>query len=475
MAILGNSLSVFAAIFALAGSDIAAQSRTNNVAATPAAAVPVRITQAIDETQMARLKGNVHPMARPEFDQGLVDDATPMSRMLLVLQRSPEQQAALQDLMREHVSKDSPNFHKWLTPQEFGQQFAPAEADMVIVRSRLAAHGFYDIKPAAGRTTIEFSGNAGQVRGAFRTEIHRFLVNGEVRQANLSDPLIPAALAPIVAGIASLNNFQSKSMRHEVGPFTQTKDGNVVPQFTGANGQFYALSPADFAKIYNIPSSLDGTGSKIVIVEMSDINVQDINDFRSLFGLLPNVPSVIHNGPTAGVNGDEGEADLDVEEWSGAVAPGAHIDYVVSEGTLTADPLVLSSLYVIDNNSDDILSVSFGSCEKSLGMGGNALLQRLWEQAAAQGITVTVSAGDAGSAGCDDFRTETSATAGLGVSGFASTAFNIAVGGTDFDDSGRQGSFWSTTNVPASRESALGYIPETTGMIRAPRRLRAVT
>jgi hypothetical protein len=461
IATLGNSLSIFAAIFALAGSDIAAQTRTDNVTATRGAAVSAQITQAIDETQTVRLKGNVHPFAKPEFDHGIVDDATPMSRMLLVLQRSQEQQVALQELMQEQVSKDSPNFHKWLTPQRFGQQFGPADADMEIVKSWLSAHGFYDMKPAAGRTTIEFSGNAGQVRVAFHTEIHRFLVNGEARQANVSDPQIPAALAPIIAGIASLNNFPSESMRHELGAFTQTRDGDTVPQFTGANGQFYALGPADFAKIYNIPSSLNGTGSKIAIAGVSDINVQDISDFRSLFGLPANVPNVIYNGPNPGVNRAEGEADLDVQ-WSGAVAPGAHIDYVVSEGTLTADPLVLSSLYVIDNNSDDILSVSFGSCEKSLGTGGNALFQRLWEQAAAQGITVTVSAGDAGSAGCDDFHTETTATAGLGVSGFASTPFNIAVGGTDFDDSGRQSSFWSTANAPSSRESALGYIPETT-------------
>jgi hypothetical protein len=423
--------------------------------------VPARITQPVDEKHRVVLKDNIHPLARPEFDQGLVGDATPMSRVLLILQRSPEQQAALQNLMQEQLSKDSANFHKWLTPQQFGQQFGPADADMEIVKSWLAAHGFHDIKPAAGRTTIEFSGNVGQVRNAFQTDIHHFLLNGEARQANVSDPQIPAALAPIVTGIASLNNFPSKSMRHEVGSFTQTKDGDVVSQFTGANGQFYALGPADFAKIYNIPSSLNGTGSKIAIVGVSDINAQDVSDFRSLFGLPANVPNIVYNGPNPSVNGAEGEADLDLQ-WSGAVAPGAHIDYVVSEGTLTADPLVLSALYVIDNNSDDILSVSFGNCEKNLGTGGNALLQRLWEQAAAQGITVTVSAGDAGSAGCDNFHTETTATAGLAVSGFASTPFNIAVGGTDFDDSGRQGSFWSAANSPVTRESALGYIPETT-------------
>ncbi|MGH9644807.1 MAG: Ig-like domain repeat protein, partial [Terriglobales bacterium] len=460
VATVRNSFSIAAIILALAGSRLTAQTNSDG-ANSIQAAVPTQITQAIDETQMVTLKGNVHPLARPEFDQGAVSDATPMNRMLLVLRRSPEQQAALQQLMQEQLSKDSANFHRLLTPQQLGQQFGPADADMETVKSWLSANGFHDIKPAAGRTAIEFSGDVGHVREAFRTEIHRFLVNGEVRQGNVSDPQIPAALTPVVAGIAALNNFPSRPNAHKLGAFKQTKDGQLIPEFTGSNGQFYALGPADFAKIYNIPSSLNGTGSKIAIVGFSDINPQDVADFRSLFGLPAKAPNLILNGPDPGVAGEEDEAALDVE-WSSAVASNAQIDFVISEGTLTADPVVLSSLYVIDNNSDDIMSLSFSKCEKNLGTSGNALMQGLWEQAAAQGFTVTVSAGDAGSAGCDDFDTEDSATDGLSVSGLASTPFNIAVGGTDFDDIGRQSSFWSSTNAVGTRESALGYIPETT-------------
>src|SRR5260370_26368442 len=106
------------------------------------------------------------------------------------------------------------------------------------------------------------------------------------------------------------------------------------------------------------------------------------------------------------------------------------------------------------------MSVSFGACEAGLGQAGNAFYTSLWEQAAAQGITVAVAAGDPGSAGCDDFNTETVATLGLAVSGIASTPFNIAVGGTDFDDFTTQTTFWSATNAAVTRESALGYIHE---------------
>jgi subtilase family serine protease len=461
--IIKYSLLSFAILFAFSGLRVSAQTKPDSVSATQAAALPARITQTIDETQLVTLKGNVHPLARPEFDRGVVDDSTPMNRMLMMLRRSPAQQTALQQLMLEQQSKDSPNFHQWLTPQQFGAQFGPADTDVQTVTGWLAARGFQNIKVGQGRTIIEFSGNVGQVRAAFHTDIHLYLVNGETHQANASDPQLPGALTPVVAGIVSLNNFPKKSMRHTVGTFRHTADGRLISDLTGSTNQFFAVGPADFAKIYNIPPALNGTGSKIAIVGFSDINIQDVRDFRTLFGLPANDPVIVHNGPAPGIIGEEGEADLDVE-WSGAVAPMAEVDFVVSEDTQTAGGLELSSLYVVDNNTDDIVSLSFGTCEAALGA-ENTFFNALWEQAAAQGITVTASAGDGGSAGCDDFTTATAAANGLAVSGIASTPFNIAVGGTDFDDVGTQSTFWNQNpgaNDPNTRLSVKGYIPETT-------------
>jgi hypothetical protein len=285
--ILRNSLLILTLILALPAFRAAAQSKPDSAPAAQATAIPIRIIQAIDETQLARLQGNVHPLARLEFDRGIVSDATPMKRMMLVLQRSPEQQAALGNFMDEQLSKDSPNYHKWLTPEQFGKQFGPADADIQTVTDWLTRQGFQEIKVGAGRTAIEFSGNVGQVRNAFHTEIHQFNVTGESRQANASDPQVPLALTPVVAGVLTLHNFPRKSMRQTAGAFTRTADGRVVPQFTGNGGNFYAVGPADFAKIYNIPASLDGTGQQIAIVADSNINPNDAIAFRNLFGLTP--------------------------------------------------------------------------------------------------------------------------------------------------------------------------------------------
>jgi hypothetical protein len=446
--------------------------------------VPARVTQTVDPGNLVTLRGNVHPMARPEFDRGPVADSEPANRMSLLLQRSQDQEIALRQLLEQQQDKSSSNYHKWLTPAQFGTQFGPADSDIQAVTDWLTSLGFRGIKVSAGRTTIEFSGNVGQVRNAFQTEIHHYLVNGQMHVANVTDPQIPAALAPVVAGVVSLNDFRPKSQMHRLGTFRKTKTtGEVKPLFTftgcGTGGTLpcYAVGPGDFEKIYNVPhvpSTTDGTGVTIAIVQDSNINVADVTSFRNLFGLPANFSSsnIILNGPDPGIQGpnsatgDETEADLDVQ-WAGAVAPGATIDLVVSEssdsiGTAGTD---LSSIYIIDNNIAPIMSESFGACEASLGTTGEPFYIALWQQASAQGITVILSAGDSGSAGCDPAAAPANqdvATQGLAVSGLASTAYNVALGGTDFQNGAVPSPYWNTTNAATTQTSAKSYIPEST-------------
>ena len=430
--------------------------------------VPARIKESVDDTRTVKLQGNVHPNARPENDRGAVADSQPMQRMLLLLQRSSEQEATLRQLLDSQQSKASANYHTWLTPEQFGKQFGPADADMQAVTDWLNRQGFSVAKVSPGRTTIEFSGNSGQVRNAFHTEIHKFEVNGEEHFANVRDPEIPAALSPAVAGVVSLHNFPKRAHQRRVGNFQRDlQSGAVRPLFTytDSNGTFYGVGPGDFAKIYNIPAGADGSGQTIAIVGQSNINIQDIRDFRSIFGLPANDPTIILNGPDPGlVNGDEGESDLDVE-YAGAVAPKAKILFVVSEPT-QSNPLQvsagidLSAVYIVDNNLASVMSESYGECEALLGASGNQFYNAVWQQAAAQGITVVISAGDSGSAGCDSSQVGNSATFGIAVSGIASTPYNVAMGGTDFNQFGNFSTYWNPGN-DASQASAKGYIPET--------------
>ncbi len=461
------------------------------------ARVPSRITQPVDETNRITLRGNTHPLARPQFDQGAVADSQPIRRMLLLLQRSSDQETALRSLLDQQQSKSSASYRQWLTPQQFGQQFGASDADVATVTGWLQSHGFQVAGVSAGRTVIEFSGNAGQVRSAFNTEIHRFVVNGVEHLANASDPQIPAALAGVVAGPVSLHNFPLKALNHSRGAFSRsTETGQVKPLLTVSNGNggsYFALGPADFAKIYNVPAGANGNpnggaGQNIAIVGDSEIctsnspdfgtcSSDDVVAFRNLFQLPVNSPScpapslsggpvcVILDGPDPGFNSDEIEGDLDTE-WSGAIAPNVQIDFVVAEDTESTFGTDLAAEYIVNNNLAPILSESFGECEAFLGLTQNAFENFLWEQAAAQGITVVVSAGDAGSAECDNSNAlaPTEAVNGNQVNGLASTPFNVAAGGTDFDvnlpTAGTYAStFWNNSNS-VTGESAKSYIPE---------------
>jgi hypothetical protein len=424
-----------------------------------------RVTDRVDISRMNVLSGNTHPLARAQNDQGAAPPDLPMNRILLVLKRSPEQEAALQDLLVEQQVASSPSYHKWLTPEQFGQQFGPADADVQAVTSWLASFGFQSIKVSKGSTVVEFSGSASQIESALHAPIHKYMVNGEAHWANANDPQVPAALAPVISGFASLHNFQKKpaSVRSgQTATMTRTADGKPQINFTNNS---HGLAPADFNNIYNIASTMTGSGVTIGVVARSNINPQDVADFRSLFALLPgHPPNIIVNGPDPGDlgGGEEAEAVVDTT-WSGAVAPAATVDLVVSESTNGAAGEDLSEIYIIDNNLADIMTESFSVCEavfqSSLSQAAN-FYSSLAQQAAAQGITFTVASGDSGPDSCDDPNFVPSTFQPASVNLIAATPYTVAVGGTQFNDIASPSTYWNATNDPTTHASAKSYIPE---------------
>ena len=309
------------------------------------------VTKPVNESQMITLRGNTHPLARAEYDRGAAPGSLPMENMQLVLKRTPEQDDALNQLIQEQQEPGSPNYHRGLTPEEFGARFGPSDHDIAAVTSWLQSHGLQVLEVSPGRNIIQFSGTAAQVEGAFRTSIHSFVVRGEQHWANSSDPQIPASLSDLVAGVNTMHNFRKKPLSRVAGTFSRSNaTGEVKPihsNFTFATsgdcgfiaGSCFAVGPADFATIYNLPSNLDGTGETIGIVGDSNINPADVTNFRSIFGLPAKAPVVIiaDHGTNPGLqpNGDEIESDLDVQ-WAGAVAKNATIDFVIAANTNAA-------------------------------------------------------------------------------------------------------------------------------------------
>lgn len=425
------------------------------------AQTPARITQAIDEKNLVVLHGNQHPLARPEFDRGPAPLDLRLDRMLLVLKRSPEQESALQKLLEDQQDKFSPQYRQWLTPEQFGQQFGPADSDIQQVMDWLQSYGFQNVRVSKGRVMIEFSGTAAQVESALGTSVRKFSINGEDHWANASDPSIPSALSPVVQGVFTLHNFyKHPQLQPTKDQITARIQPGATPQFTSSTG-LHALAPADYYTIYNFNPLQISTGAKIAIVGRSNINTQDVIYFHYWTYDQAVSPIVIVNGADPGNLGglEEAEAVLDTT-WAGAVAPTAWLALVVSQSTPTTDGVDLSELYIIDNNLADVMSESFGACEANFTSTQAMGIASLAQQAAAQGITYVVAAGDSGSAGCDNPRSQVQASHPPSVNMLASTPYTVAVGGTMFNENGHNSTYWNSSNAQATRASALSYIPE---------------
>ena len=413
-----------------------------------------RITSYIDDDQRVTLRGNVHPLAQAQYDVGAVAPDFPMEHMLLTLLPDSTQQDILNQLVEAQNNPESPYYHQWLTPEQYGERFGVSDSDAAQVVVWLQEQGMQVEELTAGRRSIIFTGTAAQVQATFHTPIHIYKIGDEVHHANVNDPEIPAALVQVVGGVVSLHDFHSEPMHVMV--------RKPAPDLS--SGGAYYLAPADFATIYDLnplyQQSINGNGQSIAIVARSNINIADVRQFRTFFGLPANDPQIVVNGTDPGIwsANEETEADLDVE-WSGAVAKNATIKFVVSKSTNSSDGVDLSAQYIVNRNLAPVMSTSFGLCEAALGSSGNSFLNSLWQQAAAEGITVFVSSGDSGAAGCDSASAST-ATHGRAVNGLCSTPYSVCVGGTEFNDLSNPTLYWSPSNTSGTQESALSYIPE---------------
>jgi len=411
---------------------------------------------------MVTLKGNTRPEATAANDLGPVSDDLPLPHMLLLLKRALPTENSVKELIAELHDPHSPSFHKWLSAAEFGTRYGVPQSDLKIVTDWLESHGFAVNSVYPGGTVIDFSGNAGQVRSAFRTSIHNLSVNGVRHIANFSDPQIPEALAPAVVGIVSLHDFRPHKMMRP--KYT----------FTYQGFQEWAVVPADLATIYDFNplfnKGITGKGQTIAVIEDTDLySSDDWTTFRSTFGLSqytsaslvtqhPAPPSGSNNCLEPGVNPNDGEAILDAE-WASAAAPGAAIVVGACADTTTPGLLIATQNLVNQADPPAIVSISYGECEAYNGAASNAAFSNLYQQAVAEGISVYTASGDEGAASCD--ADEPTATHGIGISALSSPEYDVAVGGTDFADGYNRNvsKYWSNTNT-ATFGSALSYIPE---------------
>ena len=436
-----------------------------------------RILYAVDSAQTAPVRGSAHPLARAKFDQGRISPEHQLSNVAFTFRLSASQQADLQQLLREQQDRSSPNYRRWLTPEQYAARFGMTSNDLAKVTSWLQTQGLTVNGVSRSRNEISFSGSVGQVEYALKTELHRYSINGEQHMANASDVSLPDAFASEVIGVRGLNDFHPKPRF------------KAIPRFTSNISGSHFVIPADFATLYDVPSNLDGTGQTIAVVGQTLLNASnstsDIDAFRNAAGLpattstnfkLIQVPGT---GTATACTGDQTETDLDLE-WTEGVAKNATIKFVYAgngSGTNCNNRTknVFDALqYSIANNVAPIVSISYGNCEANLGKSFVLTMQQWAQQANAQGQTISGPSGDSGAADCD---TGSSATKGFAIDIPAGIPEVTGVGGNEF--TGDAGScppnnkctasgapadspYWSGSTSLTSGASAQQYIPEKT-------------
>ncbi|MGA7218846.1 MAG: protease pro-enzyme activation domain-containing protein, partial [Candidatus Sulfotelmatobacter sp.] len=439
---------------------------------------PRLITQEIDETRLVTLAGNTRREANAKNDRGKLPDSFSIEHMTLLFQYVPEREQALNEFIAQLHDKNSPNFHKWIDATEFGERFGLSIKDIDTASAWLKSHGFTVNGVSANRMTIDFSGNAGQVRRAFHTEMHSLGVRGETHYANMSDPRIPQALTAAVRGVVALNDFRPHQMKRAKKQGRLSKPG-VNPDFTfGPNCGFLtglrdgspnceALMPQDLETIYNInpllSAGITGKGQTIAVVEDEDpYSLGDWSTFRKTAGLARAYPygtvALTHPGGCADSTDKNDTTDDEVAidmEWASAAAPNAAIQVAVCKSVLTAIQNIVNGAAPYPNT----VSISYGESEAQNGASTNAAYNTAYATGVTEGISIFVSSGDEGA--CSGNADGADCTKGITVSGFTSTPNNISVGGTDFGDAyaGTESTYWNSGNT-ASYGSAKSYIPE---------------
>jgi subtilase family serine protease len=459
-----------------------------------AQAQPVRsttlINAPIDEHNLVTLTGNTRHEARAKkYDHGALPQSEQLQGLELLLRRSPVQEQEFDQVMADLHNPGSKGFHQWLTAKEIGQRYGLGQSDLGKVTGWLESHNLHVSGISPDHTFIAFGGAAGDVGAAFHTEIHTLVVNGEEHFANVSDPQIPAALAPAVYGVVQMHDFRPHTMftkmvrKNAKGKYTVNAgcfpNTPAAPHSDSFTNECFLVTPSDMATIYNynplFKAGITGLGQTVVVVEDTYVYKQaDFSLFRAVMGLSSYTHGTFtEESPTGAaacavppVNGDEGEAILDVE-YSTASAPNAAIVLAACTDTgntnATFGGLKAIQNLIAQGNHPNIISMSYGECESENGATANAAYNTTFKSAAAEGVSVYVSSGDESAVSCD--ADLDAATHGLNISGFASSQYDIAVGGTDFAENTNASSptnwqnYWSPSNGPGYL-SAMSYIPE---------------
>jgi subtilase family serine protease len=428
-------------------------------------AATARVSSAVEPRQIARLTGHVPAWATVANDRGALALSRRLDNMHLVLARSPQVEAAFEQLLADQQNPSSPRYQQWLTPQQNAEQYGIAPADVAAVTGWLQSQGLSIDNVAAGGVFITFSGPVSIVENAFSTSLHNFAHENTSRYAPTTEPAIPTALAGVIQSVAGLSehvaHVHSRTGLADTDASAKALAGGAQPLFNSGSSAHY-VSPGDFDTIYDINATyntdINGSGNRVVNLIDSKIAPVDITGFNGVFGLSVAQPNqIVLPGSTDPGTGSEseGEAALDVQRILGT-APGTTVDLLVF-ANLGFNNIFSALQYEVGTLNDPIVNMSFGACSSGASTAESTSFDNYFKTGAAQGISFFVSSGDNAAAGCDGDSSTIPATQVLATNLICASSYVTCVGGTEFAET--SSADWGSSNS-ATRVSAVGYIPE---------------
>jgi kumamolisin len=358
----------------------------------------------------------------------------------LALRNQDQLSALLQGL----YDPSSPNYHQYLTPDEFAQQFGPTAEQRQAVIDYLTKQGFTVTQ--AYTDLIDFSGSESQAEQVFGVTINDYLgPDGRIFYSNATLPKLPAYLASTITTISGLDNanrFSHPPIPGNNVPAVDPNAGSNCPTAGqggggGGGGIFgggsqVAYIPSQFAKAYNYDAlhsaGLNGEGQTVGVFELDGYSQSDIQAYTQCFG-GGSVP--IQNVILDGFNGQPGAGAIEVE---------LDVEVIVSQAPHLAKLIVYEAPNTTQGYNDEfarivkdrtpVISVSWGDCEKNMGQQEANQENQFFQQAAAQGQTILVASGDSGSASCFQLG-GTGFDTSLNADDPAAQPYVTAVGGTN--------------------------------------------
>jgi subtilase family serine protease len=361
--------------------------------------------------------------------------ASPSQPLTMHLTMAIRNRAELDRLLAAQQDPSSPEYHRWLTPDEFTARFGPTEADLAHVTTWLKKRGFTVKTADAATREISFTGSVDQAQNVFAVRIAA-TADGRL-YSNTTDPTVPADIAPLIESFRGLDNLlHSAPMVHRVsnnGSSASSPDAMV-------DGLGPNFGPQDIYTFYDESSlNLDGSGNGCIgVVEDSDIDKPGADAFDTAFDLpaltSANFSTSLVDGTNPGQTGDELETMVDVL-YSHSIAPGSSIRIYLGDPNNTKSSAILDGIHAAiteKSNSCSAISISFGFCGGSKGF--YKAQNTFFAQAAAQGQSVFVATGDDGSAGLKLNNSSFTCVTGTSknVNELAASPHVTAIGGTEF-------------------------------------------